>query len=193
MTRWSQADVDAVQRRGTYLQIARETKSRFSRKIQDEGIAMMRAGLNKADTRDRTPRKSRAKALPPDWDASLFGGFSFRLPWAPSVNSCYFNLAKKGRARTTRAREFESMAMAAMLEQNVPKNRISHQLAISITQYANSARGDIDNGLKIVLDCMKKYGVIADDNREIVRRITVEDGERAEVPWVSVHVSAVIR
>lgn len=160
-------------------------------KIQEQGIAMMRAGLNKAQP-PRKRRKTKAELIREGWANEPFGGFSFRLPWAPSVNGCYFNLQKKGRVRTTKAREFEAAAIASLLEQQVPRKQICHPLAVHVVQHADSARGDIDNGLKIVMDVLKKHGVIADDCREIVKRITVEDGERCKEPWVEVRISAVI-
>ncbi len=125
------------------------------------------------------------------WCYEPFDAFEFRLTWAPSVNSCYAN-AKKGRIKTSKAREFEALALASLTEQNVPRRLLAHPMRILIEQHAPTARGDIDNGLKIVLDCLKKFGVIADDNREIVKEICVRDAERCKEPWIRVSISAIL-
>lgn len=126
-----------------------------------------------------------------EWNYAPFGGFSFRLPWAPSVNNAYANKAKGGRLKSSKARRYTELVMGELLAQNVPCNVLAHPMAIWIEQHASSDRGDPDNGQKIVLDCMKRYGVIADDNRGIIKDLRVTDSTR--VPqgqeYIEVHVS----
>lgn len=119
------------------------------------------------------------KAVRPEWNYSAFEAFEFDLPWAPSVNSAYAN-ATKGRVKSTKARAFGELVWGALLVQRVPANCIAHPLWITITQHAPSDAGDPDNGIKIVLDVLKRFGVIADDNRRIIRRLLIEDSTREE-------------
>jgi Holliday junction resolvase RusA-like endonuclease len=121
-----------------------------------------------------------------------FGGFSFRLPWAPSVNRAYTNkTGSDGRTKSSRARRYGEAVMTELMAQRVPCEYLAHPLSIWIVQHASADRGDPDNGQKIVLDCMVRYGVIADDNRGIVKDLRVTDSTR--VPqgeeYIEVHVS----
>lgn len=150
---------------------------------------------------ERTERETLATFKAPEVAAPYpgpFGGFSFRLPWAPSVNQAYFN--KKGgggRAKTSKARLFADAAGIELAMQNVPLRKLSHPMAITITQHTSAAVGDVDNGIKLALDVLKHWGVIADDNRKIVKRVTVEDGSRvdrgAEYIEVSIACEAALR
>lgn len=126
-----------------------------------------------------------------EWNYLRFESFTFRLPWAPSVNSCYANVTGKGRVKTTAAREYRKSVWLAVLEQRVPRRILAHPLSISITQHARDGRGDPDNGIKIVLDVMKVLDVIADDNREIIKALHVYDGARTHAPYVVVSVEPV--
>lgn len=131
-------------------------------------------------------------AYRPPYNHQPFGGFSFRLPWAPSVNHAYAN-AGKGRMKSAKVRQYASVVSAALMAGRVPCNCLAHPLAIHIVQHASSDRGDPDNGIKVVLDCMKRYGVIADDNRSIVKEVRVSDGQRvpAGSEFIEVRVSCV--
>lgn len=117
----------------------------------------------------------------PDPLPEPFGGFSFRLPWAPSVNQAYCNNPKTGgRFKVKRAKLFFEQAILSMLEQNVPRGTITHHCAITITQHTYGDIGDCDNGIKHVLDVLKNHGVIKDDSRKIVKRVTIQDGSRVK-------------
>lgn len=127
------------------------------------------------------------KSVRPEWNYSLFEAFEFNLPWAPSVNSAYAN-ATCGRVKTSKARQFGELVWCALLEQRVPANCIAHPLVITLSQHAPSDQGDPDNGIKIVLDTLKRFGVLADDNRKIIKRLVVEDAEREEGGRVRVRI-----
>jgi Holliday junction resolvase RusA-like endonuclease len=83
---------------------------------------------------------------------------------------------------------WEEEAYAALIDQRIPFSSYAHPMAITITQHARSTAGDVDNGIKCVLDLLRKSGVIYDDNRKIVKRVTVQDGARSKVPWIAVEI-----
>jgi Holliday junction resolvase RusA-like endonuclease len=124
------------------------------------------------------------------WNFDPFDAFEFSLPWAPSVNNAYYNVAGEGRKKTSKAQVFIDASELVLIEQRVPSRKIAHPCSITITQHVTSGRsgGDIDNGIKLVLDVMKRFGIIADDNRKIVKRLIVEDAEQEEVGRVCVRI-----
>lgn len=83
---------------------------------------------------------------------------------------------------------WEEEAYAAMIDQRIPFSSYAHPMAITITQHARSSAGDPDNGIKVVLDLLRKTGVIYDDNRKIVKRVTAQDGSRSKEPWIAVEI-----
>jgi Holliday junction resolvase RusA-like endonuclease len=118
------------------------------------------------------------RALP---RTDLFTLIEFKIPWAPSVNNAYATAKNGGRFKVKRHKIFEQSVWVAMHEQNVPKKGIAHPCSVTLIQHAKqSARSDIDNGIKCVLDALKKFGVIHDDNRNIVKEVHVIDGPRCQ-------------
>jgi Holliday junction resolvase RusA-like endonuclease len=166
--RWTSADVAAAQGRIT-TQTALPVIVRLP-KLVTKPIALPKPSTKKMGGKKTVYRST--------WDYRPFGGFEFRLPWAPSVNNAYVNRVSGGRRKSSRAREYATLVMAELLAQRVPCNTIAHPLGIWIIQHASSDQGDCDNGQKIVIDCLKRYGVIADDNRAIVKDVRVTDGAR---------------
>jgi crossover junction endodeoxyribonuclease RusA len=86
------------------------------------------------------------------------------LPWPPSINHYWRNF----RGRTVisaKGRQWQKDAMAELLLQGVPRNKLSCRLAISIDQYPpDRRRRDIDNPVKVANDLLVYAGVIADDS-----------------------------
>jgi Holliday junction resolvase RusA-like endonuclease len=107
-----------------------------------------------------------------------FEPFAFELPWPPSTNNLYANTADGGRTKTRQATEYAQLVCGALMAQRVPTNDIGHPCEIQILQHAPSGAGDVDNGVKIVLDCLKRFGVLFDDNRKIVKCVVAQDGTR---------------
>jgi Holliday junction resolvase RusA-like endonuclease len=124
-----------------------------------------------------------------------FAGFSFQLPWAPSVNNAYANRSDgEGRVKTKRSKAYAQLAEFALLEQRVPCNRLAHPLTIHYIQHASSDRGDVANYEKILTDTLVRFGVIHDDRRDILKRVTLEDGSRVEPghEYVEVRISCLL-
>ena len=178
--RWTAADVVAVQTRTEALANALPVVVNLRKPVKLPAPQPSKTGGK--------PNAHRAT-----WNYQPFGGFEFRLPWAPSVNNAYVNRVEGGRKKSTRARQYAGLVMASLMEQRVPCNTLAHPMGICITQHASSDRGDPDNGQKIVLDCLKRYGVIADDNRGIIKDVRVIDGERVAPgkEFIEVHIRCI--
>lgn len=115
-----------------------------------------------------------------------FARFTIRLPWAPSVNNAY-PTGKHGKRFPSKVlANYKRDVWRSIYDQKIGRRMHAHPLTITITQHSKSDAGDPDNGIKAVLDALVQCNVIADDNRKIVKRITVEDGSRSKNPWVSV-------
>jgi Holliday junction resolvase RusA-like endonuclease len=184
-----------VQRRWTSQDVADATQ-RLEKAFAKDKTARAIASMHKARavrgksllpvTRDEIEVCSIIPPEPKQEHSGVFGGFSFRLPWAPSVNTAYFNKTGGGRAKTKKSVLFLNAVGSLLAAQKVPFRKLSHPMAIYITQHTSTSAGDVDNGIKLALDSLKHWGVIADDNRKIVKRVTVEDGSR--VPKGSEHI-----
>lgn len=186
--RWTSSDVVAATERLEKV----FTKDKTARAIACMHKANISRGHNLLPV-ERTEPETLATFKAPEIPApcpDVFGGFSFRLPWAPSVNQAYFNKTGGGRAKTSKARLFADAAGAELAAQRVPLRKLSHPMAITLIQHTSASLGDVDNGIKLALDVLKHWGVIADDNRKIVKRVTVEDGAR--VPKGQEHVQVTI-
>ena len=106
------------------------------------------------------------------------------LPWPPSVNHYWRNF--RGRMVIgARGRAYRHSVIAAVIEQGVPRDRISCRLAVSIDAYPpDNRRRDIDNINKALLDAIVAAEVIEDDGLidalSIIRFDPTKDG-RVEV------------
>lgn len=95
------------------------------------------------------------------------------LPFPPTVNSMFRNVAGAGRVR---AREYVTWSREAGILLNTQRPcRIDGPVSIRIDLCPHDQRRfDIDNRVKPVLDLLVEHRVIPDDTDNIVRRITVE-------------------
>lgn len=162
----------------SYLRMpARRSRRWTSQELAEATVRLERLGVLESDSRKilAMPQAKRPR------DDRPFAGFSFRLPWAPSVNNAFYNRAQgEGRGKSKKAKVFADAAHLALIEQNVPRNYIGHPIAVHIVQHASRDSGDVDNYIKIILDCLKNSGVIHDDNRSIVKEVHIYDGTRVE-------------
>ncbi len=108
------------------------------------------------------------------------------LPIPPSVNNLYFNSPHGGRVMTSEGKDWCEKAIKSL---EVMKKPINYPITIHyvIREYVRSNR-DGANMETIIVDCMKKAGVIEDDD---VRRVVGEswryeptdDGKGVDVWW----------
>lgn len=126
-------------------------------------------------------------------DYRPFGGFSFSLPLPPSSNSAYADIAS-GRAKSKKALAYTTEVGRQIHRQHVPTRRLAHPMSITMVQHASSGRSDIGNYEKLLVDSIVSCGVIANDNRSIVKRIVLEDGRRVPrgCEYVEVSISCLI-
>jgi Holliday junction resolvase RusA-like endonuclease len=92
------------------------------------------------------------------------------LPFPPSVNAAYANVAGKGRVKSERYRSWERVAKVDLARQK-PK-RIKGPVYVTIyLEDSTSTRGDADNRIKVPLDFIASNKLIEDDHKHIVRSV----------------------
>ncbi len=96
----------------------------------------------------------------------------YQLPRPPSVNGLFVN-AGRFRVKSPAYRMWIEQAERHLLIQRVV--RIPGPVHISLV-IEDCGRGDLDNLYKSVSDLLVKHGVIEDDTRPIVRKISMEWG-----------------
>lgn len=96
------------------------------------------------------------------------------LPMPPSVNGLYFNVPGRGRVPSGNYQRWKDAADAALWTQK--RAPIVGPVAVTVTLQAKG-RFDLDNKVKAVLDFLVRHALIADDNWDVVRRVTVQLGE----------------
>ena len=104
-----------------------------------------------------------------------------RLPFPPSVNALHFNAPKKNakpfNGRVTRGRistsEYLSWQDQAGWEINVQKpGRVVRRCVITI-DLDDSRQGDCANREKAVVDLLVTHGIIPDDSKKHVKRVSI--------------------
>jgi Holliday junction resolvase len=101
------------------------------------------------------------------------GTFSVDLPKPLSVNNLFVNNPKThGRFPSAEYRAWKKEA-ALMLMAQRPRVSVG---PVDITITVQESRGDIDNRIKCVIDCLVQNGIIDGDTNKTVRKVTAEWG-----------------
>ncbi len=108
----------------------------------------------------------------------------YQLPRPPSVNGLFIS-AGKFRVKSPAYRMWIEQAEKHLLIQRI--KRILGPVSIALV-VEDQGRGDLDNLYKSVSDLLVKHGIIEDDARLVVRKISMEWGavsgcEVEIIPW----------
>lgn len=102
--------------------------------------------------------------------------FECTMPTPPSVNNLFVN-APRGRGRFP-SQKYKAWMRAAIKEMALigtpPLIDTPVHIFLEIT---GSSRNDLDNCAKAVIDMLVAQGVLLNDNKKVVRRITLEFAE----------------
>lgn len=112
------------------------------------------------------------------------------LPWPPSTNRIWRNVAVSGKSRTLLSQEgrvYRKAAADACLLAKLAGKQISDRLALRLVVQAPDRRArDLDNTVKAVQDALTHAGVWLDDSQ--IDRLLVERGPVVKGGMVSVTV-----
>lgn len=112
------------------------------------------------------------------------------LPWPPSTNRIWRNVAVSGKPRTLLSQEgrvYRKAAADACLLAKLAGKQISERLALRLVVQAPDRRArDLDNTVKAVQDALTHAGVWLDDSQ--IDRLLVERGPVVKGGMVSVTV-----
>lgn len=104
--------------------------------------------------------------------------YSFTMPWAPSVNSCWMH-TRMGVKLSKRGRAYRVEAMLLMSEMGLSNELISRPVSMSIVLNPPSLRRyDVDNFSKSLLDALSHAKFWLDD--EQVHKLTISKGEKVK-------------
>lgn len=116
--------------------------------------------------------------------------WSVTLPWPPSTNRIWRNVAVSGKPRTLLSQEgrrYRKAAADACLLAKLAGLQISDRLALRLVVQAPDRRArDLDNTVKAVQDALTHAGVWLDDSQ--IDRLLVERGPVVKGGRVSVTV-----
>ena len=114
------------------------------------------------------------------------------LPWPPSTNRIWRNVAVSGKPRTLLSQEgrvYRKAAADACLVAKLAGKQIPDRLALRLVVQAPDRRArDLDNTVKAVQDALTHAGVWLDDSQ--IDRLLVERGPVVKGGMVSVTVEA---
>jgi crossover junction endodeoxyribonuclease RusA len=86
------------------------------------------------------------------------------LPYPPSTNTLYRNVAGKGRVKTAKYKAWIDEAGFVLVFKRLPAITGPYVLQIDLFQ-ADARRRDIDNGIKAISDLLVEHQLIEDDSK----------------------------
>jgi crossover junction endodeoxyribonuclease RusA len=86
------------------------------------------------------------------------------LPYPPSTNTLYRNVAGKGRVKTAKYKAWIDEAGHLLNLGHHPAIKGDYVLDIALFQ-ADARRRDIDNGIKAISDLLVAHGLVEDDSK----------------------------
>ena len=100
--------------------------------------------------------------------------FTVELPMPLSVNNLYINNPKtRGRFPSPEYKDWKKDAAKMLAAQRARCAVGPVEIAITVQE----SRGDIDNRIKCVLDCLVENGIIDGDTAKTVRKVTAQWGD----------------
>lgn len=112
----------------------------------------------------------------------------FTLPWPPSVNRMWRNVGPRT-LLSRKGRDYRTAALAYVLDQRVPRQKLKNRLSVEIIAYPPDRRArDLDNLLKGILDALQCCEVIENDS--CIDWLSIERGPVGRSGKVLVRVQA---
>ena len=120
---------------------------------------------------------------------AISGKQSITLPYPPTANTFKSAIVVNGRAcmiLTKRAREYKAAAAAAV--QSAGLSLLDGPLTITLRVFRPRKVGDLDNSLKIAIDCLKGAAFRDDEQIVEIRAFRYDDKHcpRVEMSWAVV-------
>ena len=101
----------------------------------------------------------------------------------PSKSNCYKVAAVKGRAMMYKGQDLKNYEKSFASQCSIYKNRnIDKEFEFQMDVYYPNRRSDLDNSLKVVLDCLQYVNAITNDNKCV--RITLTKNLDKDTPRI---------
>lgn len=110
------------------------------------------------------------------------------VPWPPTGNHAY-TVARGRKILGTRGRAYREQ-VSLLIAANARGRKLSGKLAVRIDAFPPDNRvRDLDNLIKLPIDCVKRAGVIADDGD--IDLLSIERGKSCKGGLLSIRISAI--
>lgn len=110
------------------------------------------------------------------------------MPWPPTGNHAY-TVSRGRKILGDKGRTYRDEAVIEVKRQAKGQS-VAGRISVAITAFAPDARRrDLDNLLKLPLDCLKKAGVIDDDS--CIDRLTITRGRISAAPFLEVYIGEI--
>ncbi|WP_304961948.1 RusA family crossover junction endodeoxyribonuclease [Turicimonas muris] len=81
----------------------------------------------------------------------------------PSKSNCYKVVRREGHGTLSKSDALKSYEQSFFMQNTLRNKKISRRFKFTVDVYYKSDRPDLDNSLKILLDCLQLCGTIAND------------------------------